>query len=84
MQFLYYLFDRHWTKPDAEWRHLVDDFASSFGISRHLVLESLTFYLLDDHSDQAVQVVLSCIIAYFILLVSGKKIWFLSSCSGIN
>lgn len=53
--FLYYLFDRHWTLPDAEWRYLVDDFALSFGIGRHPLLESLVFYLLDDHTDQALQ-----------------------------
>lgn len=53
--FLYYLFDRHWTRHDVEWRFLVDDFAASFGISRHSVLESLSFYLLDDHTDQALQ-----------------------------
>ncbi|XP_026432209.1 E3 ubiquitin-protein ligase HOS1-like isoform X1 [Papaver somniferum] len=53
--FLYYLFDRHWTKPDKEWRHIIDDFAASFGITRDLMLESLTFYLLDDNTDQALQ-----------------------------
>ncbi|KAI3997573.1 hypothetical protein MKX01_029404 [Papaver californicum] len=53
--FLYYLFDRHWTKPDEQWRHIIDDFAASFGITRDLLLESLTFYLLDDHTDQALQ-----------------------------
>ncbi|CAL5410709.1 unnamed protein product [Camellia sinensis] len=25
--FLYYLFDRHWTRPEEEWRHIIDDFA---------------------------------------------------------
>ncbi|KAJ4952188.1 hypothetical protein NE237_029020 [Protea cynaroides] len=53
--FLYYLFDRHWTIPDAKWRHLVDDFAGTFGITRHSLLESLTFYLLDDHTDEALE-----------------------------
>ncbi|XP_043716445.1 E3 ubiquitin-protein ligase HOS1-like isoform X2 [Telopea speciosissima] len=53
--FLYYLYDRHWTMPDEEWRHVVDDFAGSFGITRHSLLESLTFYLLDDHTVQALQ-----------------------------
>ncbi|XWS38616.1 hypothetical protein CRYUN_Cryun19dG0146000 [Craigia yunnanensis] len=51
--FLYYLFDRHWSRPEEEWRHIVDDFAASFGISRHLLLESFTFCLLDDHTDEA-------------------------------
>ncbi|OMO52554.1 hypothetical protein COLO4_37109 [Corchorus olitorius] len=51
--FLYYLFDRHWSMPEEEWRPIVDDFAASFGISRHLLLESFTFCLLDDHSDDA-------------------------------
>lgn len=53
--FLYYLFDRHWTLPDNEWKYLVDDFAASFGITRHSQLESLVFYLLDDHTDPALQ-----------------------------
>ncbi|KAF6149900.1 hypothetical protein GIB67_008621 [Kingdonia uniflora] len=53
--FLYYLFDRHWTTPDEKWRCLIDDFAASFGISRQSLLESLTFYLLDDHTDHALQ-----------------------------
>ncbi|KAL5551422.1 hypothetical protein UlMin_001598 [Ulmus minor] len=51
--FLYYLFDRHWTTPNEGWRHIVEDFAASFGITRHLLLESLIFYLLDDHSDES-------------------------------
>ncbi|CAL9147103.1 unnamed protein product [Musa hybrid cultivar] len=53
--FLYYLFDRHWKRPDAEWKHIVDDFAISFGIATHSVQESLVFYLLDDHTPQALQ-----------------------------
>ncbi|XP_031247889.1 E3 ubiquitin-protein ligase HOS1 isoform X2 [Pistacia vera] len=53
--FLYYLFDRHWTMPDENWRHIVDDFAATFSITRHSLLESLTFYLLDDHTDEALQ-----------------------------
>lgn len=56
MQFLYYLFDRHWTLPETEWRHIVDDFAATFGITKHSLLESFTFYLLDDESEQALQV----------------------------
>lgn len=55
-QFLYYLFDRHWTLPDEKWRHIVDDFAATFSVTRHSLLESLTFYLLDDHTDEALQV----------------------------
>ncbi|XVE65130.1 hypothetical protein DITRI_Ditri07aG0156600 [Diplodiscus trichospermus] len=51
--FLYYLFDRHWSRPEDEWRHIVDDFAASCGISRHSLLESFTFCLLDDHTDEA-------------------------------
>ncbi|CAN6580659.1 unnamed protein product [Malus baccata var. baccata] len=53
--FLYYLFDRHWTMPDEQWRHLLDDFGATFGIPRQLLLESLIFYLLDDHTDKALQ-----------------------------
>ncbi|KAJ0975689.1 hypothetical protein J5N97_017654 [Dioscorea zingiberensis] len=53
--FLYYLFDRQWTRPDSEWRYLVDDFAAFFGITRHFLLESLAFYLLDDNSDLTLQ-----------------------------
>ncbi|XP_057953334.1 E3 ubiquitin-protein ligase HOS1 isoform X2 [Malania oleifera] len=53
--FLYYLFDRHWTVPSEKWRHIVDDFAATFSITRHSLLESFTFYLLDDHTDAALQ-----------------------------
>ncbi|XP_030513323.1 E3 ubiquitin-protein ligase HOS1 isoform X2 [Rhodamnia argentea] len=53
--FLYYLYDRHWTLPDELWRNVVDDFAASFGVTRHLLLESLTFYLLDDPTDEALK-----------------------------
>ncbi|XP_062027506.1 E3 ubiquitin-protein ligase HOS1 [Rosa rugosa] len=53
--FLYYLYDRHWTLPDEDWRHILEDFGATFGISRHLLLESLIFYLLDDHTDEALQ-----------------------------
>ncbi|KAE9596760.1 hypothetical protein Lal_00007253 [Lupinus albus] len=53
--FLYYLYDRHWTIPDEEWRHIVEDFAATFSISRHSLLESLTFYLLDDPTEEALQ-----------------------------
>ncbi|WJX60487.1 RING-type E3 ubiquitin transferase [Trifolium repens] len=53
--FLYYLYDRHWTNPDEEWRDILEDFAAAFSISRHSLLESLTFYLLDDHTDEALQ-----------------------------
>ena len=55
-QFLYYLFDRHWPKPEEEWRPVIDDFAATFNITRHSLLESFTFYLLDDHTDDALQV----------------------------
>ncbi|KAL8497697.1 hypothetical protein ACS0TY_021140 [Phlomoides rotata] len=53
--FLYFLFDRHWTIPDDEWRCIVDDFAVTFGITRHSLLESFVFYLLDDHTDDALK-----------------------------
>ncbi|GAA0157293.1 ubiquitin-protein ligase [Lithospermum erythrorhizon] len=53
--FLYYLFDRHWTMPEEDWRHIIDDFAATFSISRHSLLESFTFYLLDDHTSEALQ-----------------------------
>ncbi|KAL5750875.1 hypothetical protein ACOSP7_025478 [Xanthoceras sorbifolium] len=53
--FLYYLFDRHWTMPNENWRHILDDFAAAFCITRHSLLESLTFYLLDDDTDEALQ-----------------------------
>ncbi|KAF9689782.1 hypothetical protein SADUNF_Sadunf01G0128000 [Salix dunnii] len=53
--FLYYLFDRHWTMPDESWRHIIDDFSATFGITRHSLLESLTFYLLDDNKEEALQ-----------------------------
>ncbi|KAF7828448.1 E3 ubiquitin-protein ligase HOS1 [Senna tora] len=53
--FLYFLYDRHWTIPDEEWRDIVEDFAATFSISRHSLLESLIFYLLDDHTEEALQ-----------------------------
>ncbi|KAH9613688.1 hypothetical protein KSS87_000601 [Heliosperma pusillum] len=58
IQFLYYLFDRHWTKSESDegWWHAIDDLAATFSITRHSLLESLTFYLLDDHTDEALQV----------------------------
>ncbi|PSS04030.1 E3 ubiquitin-protein like [Actinidia chinensis var. chinensis] len=53
--FLYYLFDRHWPKPEEEWRPVIDDFAATFNITRHSLLESFTFYLLDEPTDDALQ-----------------------------
>ncbi|KAI8546644.1 hypothetical protein RHMOL_Rhmol07G0135600 [Rhododendron molle] len=53
--FLYYLFDRHWTRPEMEWRYIIDDFAASFNLTRHSLVESFSFYLLDDHTDDALQ-----------------------------
>ncbi|KAG2326356.1 hypothetical protein Bca52824_009084 [Brassica carinata] len=53
--FLYYLFDRHWTTPEKYWKHIIDDFAATFGITRHSLLESFVFYLLDDPSEEALQ-----------------------------
>ncbi|CAN0842457.1 E3 ubiquitin-protein ligase HOS1, partial [Linum grandiflorum] len=53
--FLYYIFDRHWTTPDDSWRSIVDDFAAMFGVTRHSLIESLTFYLLDDDTDDALK-----------------------------
>ncbi|KAL7123463.1 hypothetical protein ACP275_01G106400 [Erythranthe tilingii] len=53
--FLYYLFDRHWTIPRDNWRNIVDDFAVTFSITRHALLESFVFYLLDDHTDEALK-----------------------------
>ncbi|KAI3828907.1 hypothetical protein L1987_03018 [Smallanthus sonchifolius] len=53
--FLYYLFDRLWKIPDDKWRFCIDDFSATFNIARHSILESFTFYLLDDHSDEALE-----------------------------
>ncbi|KAK2981617.1 hypothetical protein RJ640_012899 [Escallonia rubra] len=53
--FLYYLYDRHWPVPDEKWRYVIDDFAATFSITRHSLLESLTFYLLDNNTDEAMQ-----------------------------
>ncbi|GJM96539.1 hypothetical protein PR202_ga13382 [Eleusine coracana subsp. coracana] len=52
---LYYLFDRHWTRPDSEWRYLVDEFSDTFSIPNGTVFECLVFCLLDDHSSQALE-----------------------------
>lgn len=43
--------------PDDKWRHIVEDFAATFSITRHSILESFVFYLLDDHTDEALQVI---------------------------
>lgn len=53
--FLYYLFDRQWTMADDDWRHIIDDFAATFNITKNSLLESFTYYLLDDHTDEALQ-----------------------------
>ncbi|CAH1437895.1 unnamed protein product [Lactuca virosa] len=53
---LYYVFDRLWKIADDKWRYCVDDFSSTFNIARHSILESFTFYLLDDHSDESLQI----------------------------
>ncbi|GJX78439.1 E3 ubiquitin protein ligase HOS1 [Tanacetum coccineum] len=52
---LYYLFDRLWKIPDDQWRYCIDDFSAAFNVARHSILESFTFYLLDDPSDEAMQ-----------------------------
>ncbi|KZV53298.1 hypothetical protein F511_07592 [Dorcoceras hygrometricum] len=56
---LYFLFDRHWTLPVDEWRHIIDDFAVTFSITRHCLLESYVFYLLDDHTEEALKEAIS-------------------------
>lgn len=53
--FLYFMFDRQWTVPDDEWRHIIDDFAATFGVTRHSLLESFTFFLLDDEGVPALK-----------------------------
>lgn len=53
--FLYYLFDRHWGVPEERWKYIVDDFAATFSIARHSLLESFAFYLLDDHTEGALK-----------------------------
>lgn len=50
------MFDRQWTVPDEEWRHIIDDFAATFGVTRHSLLESFTFFLLDDEGALALKV----------------------------
>lgn len=37
------------------WRPIIEDFAASFSIARRLLLESKVFYLLDDHTDEALK-----------------------------
>ncbi|CAN4078015.1 unnamed protein product [Withania somnifera] len=53
--FLYFMFDRQWTVPDEEWRYIIDDFAATFGVARHSLLESFTFFLLDDEGVPALK-----------------------------
>jgi hypothetical protein len=50
------LFDRHWSRPDSEWRNLVDDFAATFGTTNRTLLECLVFCLLDDYPSEALEV----------------------------
>ncbi|XP_071730819.1 E3 ubiquitin-protein ligase HOS1-like [Rutidosis leptorrhynchoides] len=52
---IYYMFDRLWKIPDEKWRFCIDDFSATFNVARHSILESFTFYLLDDPSDEALQ-----------------------------
>jgi len=66
---LYYLFDRQWTIAEDEWRHVIDDFAATFNITRHSLLESFTYYLLDDHTDEALQVTAE--LMNFVLYIRG-------------
>ncbi|MCO5586449.1 hypothetical protein L7F22_040389 [Adiantum nelumboides] len=53
--FLYYLFDRHWPDHNDGLRQLLDDYILVFDISRHAMLESLVFFLLDEMSDSALE-----------------------------
>lgn len=53
--FLYYLFDRHWPNHDDEWKQLLDDYIIEFDISRHAMMESLVFFLLDEINDLALE-----------------------------
>ncbi|XP_072976518.1 E3 ubiquitin-protein ligase HOS1-like isoform X8 [Typha angustifolia] len=68
---LYYLFDRHWSRPDVEWQYLIHDFSATFGITRHSVLESLVFFLLDDHTFEALQVIFTCFCFPSVSLICG-------------
>ncbi|KAF3508611.1 hypothetical protein F2Q69_00001966 [Brassica cretica] len=45
----------HWTTPEKYWKYIIDDFAATFGVCRHSLLESFVFYLLDDPSEEALQ-----------------------------
>ncbi|KAJ4807003.1 ubiquitin-protein ligase [Rhynchospora pubera] len=53
--FLYYLIDRHGMRPDSDWRFLLDDFCAAFGVTSQALTECMVFYLLDNHSDQALE-----------------------------
>ncbi|KAH7280650.1 hypothetical protein KP509_36G007400 [Ceratopteris richardii] len=53
--FLYYLFDRHWPGTNNDWKSILDDYVVTFGISRHAMLESFVFFLLDEADDSALE-----------------------------
>ncbi|KAI5084593.1 hypothetical protein GOP47_0000762 [Adiantum capillus-veneris] len=53
--FLYYLFDRHWPNHNDGLKELVDDYILVFDISRHAMLESSVFFLLDEIDDSALE-----------------------------
>ncbi|KAM3199873.1 hypothetical protein P3L10_032233 [Capsicum annuum] len=41
--------------PDEGWRHIIDDFSATFGVTKHSLLESFTFSLLDDEGVPALR-----------------------------
>lgn len=53
---MYYLFDRHWPNRSEDWKHILDDYILTFDVSRHAMLESWVFFLLDEKDDMALEV----------------------------
>ncbi|KAM3308580.1 hypothetical protein P3S67_010324 [Capsicum chacoense] len=41
--------------PDEGWRHIIDDFSATFGVTKHSLLESFTFSFLDDEGVPALK-----------------------------
>ncbi|PHT30214.1 hypothetical protein CQW23_30199 [Capsicum baccatum] len=58
--------------PDEGWRHINDDFSATFGVTKHSLLESFTFSLLDDEGVPALKVNLEVIDVSFSIEKRGR------------
>ncbi|CDY20484.1 BnaC04g05600D [Brassica napus] len=71
--FMYYLFDRHWTTPEKYWKHILDDFATTFSITRHSLMESFVFAQDVESNKQAKCITVNA--AYFLENLSSIYSW---------